>query len=47
MQNEIDKENLYEIIKNIPDQLLEGLELAKDVKAEERFKAIEISGMGG
>ncbi len=47
MQNKIDKENLYGVIKNIPDQLIEGLELAKDVKVEGKFKAIEISGMGG
>jgi glucose/mannose-6-phosphate isomerase len=43
----IDKENLYDVIKNIPDQLLTGLEIAKDVKVEGKFKAIEISGMGG
>ena len=47
MQNKIDKENLYDVIKNIPDQLLTGLEIAKDVKMEGKFKAIEISGMGG
>lgn len=47
MQNKIDKENLYEVIKNIPSQLVEGLDLAKDVKVEGKFKAIEISGMGG
>jgi glucose/mannose-6-phosphate isomerase len=43
----IDKENLYDVIKNIPDQLTTGLDLAKDVKVEGKFKAIEISGMGG
>ena len=47
MQNKIDKENLYDVIKNIPDQLTAGLEIAKDVKVEGKFKAIEISGMGG
>ncbi len=47
MQNKYDKENLYDVIKNIPDQLIEGLEIAKDVKVEGKFKAIEISGMGG
>ena len=47
MQNKYDKENLYDVIKNIPDQLLTGLEIAKDVKVEGKFKAIEISGMGG
>lgn len=47
MQNKIDKENLHDVIKNIPDQLLSGLEISKDVKVEGKFKAIEISGMGG
>ncbi|MFH0930246.1 MAG: bifunctional phosphoglucose/phosphomannose isomerase [Candidatus Moraniibacteriota bacterium] len=47
MQNKIDKENLYDVIRNIPDQLIEGLDIAKDVKVEGKFKAIEISGMGG
>lgn len=47
MQNKIDKQNLYSVIKNIPDQLIEGLEIAKEVKVEGNFKAIEISGMGG
>lgn len=46
-KKEIDKENLYEIIEKIPDQLTQGLEIAKDVKVEGKFKAIEISGMGG
>ena len=46
-KEKIDKENLYDVIKNIPDQLIEGLEIAKDVKVEGKFKAIEISGMGG
>lgn len=47
MQNKIDKENLYDVIKNIPDQLTAGLDLAKDVKVEGNFKATMISGMGG
>jgi glucose/mannose-6-phosphate isomerase len=46
-KRKIDKENLYQVIKNIPDQLTEGLEIAKNVKIEGKFKAIEISGMGG
>jgi glucose/mannose-6-phosphate isomerase len=47
MQNKIDKENLYEVIKNIPNQLIKGLEIARNVKVEGKFKAVEISGMGG
>lgn len=47
MQNKIDKENLYQVIEGIPDQLVEGLEIAKNVKIEGKFKSIMISGMGG
>lgn len=47
MRNPIDKENLYQVIENIPNQLSEGLEIAKDVKVEGKFKSIMISGMGG
>src|SRR4030043_547326 len=43
----IDKENLYQVIENIPSQLMEGLEVAKDVKVDGKFKSIMISGMGG
>lgn len=47
VQNKIDKENLYDVIEKMPDQLIEGLEIARNVKVEGEFKAIEISGMGG
>lgn len=47
MQNKIDKENLYGVIEKMPEQLVEGLEIAKDVKVEGDFKSITISGMGG
>jgi glucose/mannose-6-phosphate isomerase len=59
MPSPIDKENLYQVIEKIPDQLLEGLEIARDVKAEGKparnaiqgvaggFKSVMISGMGG
>ena len=47
MQNNTDKENLYDVIQNIPNQLIEGLEIARDVKVEGKFKSIMISGMGG
>ena len=43
----IDKENLYEIIEKMSDQLVAGLEIAKDVKVEGQFKSVTISGMGG
>ncbi len=45
--NEIDSENLREVIEKMPDQLVDGLEIAREVKIEGSFKAIEISGMGG
>lgn len=47
MQNEIDKENLYGVIEKMPQQLAEGLEIAKDVKVDGKFSSIMISGMGG
>lgn len=47
MPGRLDKENLYDVIKNIPDQLITGLDIAKDVKIKGKFKAVEISGMGG
>ncbi len=47
MQNKIDKENLFSVIENIPQQLLDGLRAARDVKVEGKFKSIMISGMGG
>lgn len=46
-QNEIDKENLIETIKNAPDQLKAGLELSKNVKLDKKFHSIVLSGMGG
>ena len=46
-KNKIDKENLYSVIENISNQLAEGLEIARDVKVEGKFKSIMISGMGG
>lgn len=47
MQNKIDKENLYDVIRSIPDQLIEGVEIARGLKIKGDFKSIMISGMGG
>ncbi|MDD3486915.1 MAG: bifunctional phosphoglucose/phosphomannose isomerase [Candidatus Moranbacteria bacterium] len=47
MNTNIDKENLYDVIKNIPNQLVAGLDLARDVKIDGDFKSIVVSGMGG
>jgi glucose/mannose-6-phosphate isomerase len=47
MQNKIDKENLYSVIEKMPQQLVDGLGIAKDVKVEGKFKSVTISGMGG
>lgn len=47
MRDNIDKENLYEVIENVPSQLTEGLEAARDVKVKGKFKSVMISGMGG
>jgi len=46
-KKDIDKSNLYKVIENIPNQLVEGLEIAKDIKIKGKFKSIVISGMGG
>lgn len=43
----IDKENLYSVIEKMPEQLVEGLEIARGVKVGGNFKSITISGMGG
>ena len=43
----IDKQNLYQVIERMPEQLVKGLEIAKDVKVEGKFESIMISGMGG
>ena len=47
MQNKIDKENLYSEIEKWPDQLVEGLNISKGVKADGKFRSITVSGMGG
>jgi glucose/mannose-6-phosphate isomerase len=46
-KSEIDKENLYSDIEKWPDQLVEGLEISKGVKADGNFQSITVSGMGG
>jgi glucose/mannose-6-phosphate isomerase len=46
-KKDIDKSNLYKVIENIPNQLVEGLEIAKDIRIKGKFKSIMISGMGG
>jgi len=46
-KNNIDKENMREVIINSPNQLVKGLDLAKDIKTEGSFKNVIICGMGG
>ncbi|GBE16519.1 bifunctional phosphoglucose/phosphomannose isomerase [bacterium BMS3Abin15] len=45
--NEIDKQNMRQVILDSPAQFKKGLELAKDIKIDGKFKSIMISGMGG
>jgi len=45
--NQIDKENYRQVIIDFPKQFAAGLELARGIKANKNFKALEISGMGG
>lgn len=47
LQHEIDKDDMLEVIKNIPDQLIEGLELGKNIKLDKKFDSVVLSGMGG
>jgi glucose/mannose-6-phosphate isomerase len=47
VKNEVDKEDLYSVIEKMPGQLVEGLEIAKNIKVEGKFKSVTISGMGG
>ena len=46
-KNNIDKSNMREVIAQSPNQLIDGLDLAKDIKVEGSFKNIIICGMGG
>lgn len=46
-QNILDKENLRQIIIDSAKQFSDGMNLAKDIKIEGKFKSLEISGMGG
>ncbi|MFA6184203.1 MAG: bifunctional phosphoglucose/phosphomannose isomerase [Parcubacteria group bacterium] len=43
----VDKYNLKKVIEEEYKQIEEGLALAKDIKFEQKFKSITISGMGG
>lgn len=45
--SKIDKENLRGVIIDFPKQFTEGLRLAKNIRVEGNFEAVEISGMGG
>lgn len=42
-----DKENLLEVIKNSPNQLLIGFKLADDLKLDRKLNGMILSGMGG
>jgi glucose/mannose-6-phosphate isomerase len=46
-QYPLDKENLRQVILDSPKQIVAGLKLAKNIKVEGKFSALEISGMGG
>ncbi|MBM3255949.1 MAG: hypothetical protein FJZ04_00550 [Candidatus Moranbacteria bacterium] len=47
LQHEIDKENLLETIKKIPEQLLAGPELVRSNVPKGDFNTFVLSGMGG
>jgi glucose/mannose-6-phosphate isomerase len=46
-KNNIDAENMKDVIMNSPDQLIKGLDLAKDIKITGDFKNVIICGIGG
>ena len=46
-KNNIDKFNMKEVIATSPKQLIDGLELAKNIKIIKEFKNVVICGVGG
>ena len=46
-KNNIDKSNMKEVIAKSPEQLTKGLNLAKNIKIEGKFKNVIICGVGG
>ncbi|MDP7115693.1 MAG: bifunctional phosphoglucose/phosphomannose isomerase [Candidatus Woesearchaeota archaeon] len=44
---EIDKEDMYQVLKDFPLQIQKGWNLAKDVSAKDEFDKVMVSGMGG
>jgi glucose/mannose-6-phosphate isomerase len=46
-KNNIDKFNMKDVIANSPDQLIRGLDLAKNIKVDGTFKNVIICGIGG
>ena len=47
MQNPLDKSNLHQMLLDSPDQFRVGFEIAKNISVPGKFRAIEMSGMGG
>lgn len=47
MTKEIDKSNLKQIILNSPQQFLEGVKIAKNIKIKGDFNRVIVCGMGG
>ncbi len=47
MTKEIDKSNLKQIILNFPQQFLEGVKVAKNIKIKGDFNKVIVCGMGG
>lgn len=44
---ELDKYNMYQVLKDFPKQFEKGLEIASNVKVNGDFERVVISGMGG
>jgi len=45
--NQTDKSNMIEILESTPEQIVDALKLAKNVKITEPIKKIMVAGMGG
>jgi bifunctional phosphoglucose/phosphomannose isomerase len=46
-RKDIDKEDMYGILENFPNQVKEALDLGKDIKIVDKVEKIIVTGMGG
>lgn len=46
-KEEIDKENMHDVIKHFPEQVIKGFKLGAGIKVVDKIEGILITGMGG